>query len=80
VDKVESSPIYTGGIWLCKLCVLFCAATERGRSYCLLVTDGINCLTASLACNRGWDKDTTEKLERELFPLKYQRVFGTGVI
>jgi hypothetical protein len=58
----------------------FCATTDRGRSYCLRVTDGVNCLTASLAHNREWDEDTTEKLERELFPLKYQRVFATGVI
>jgi len=58
----------------------FCATTDRGRSYCLCVTDGVNCLTASLAYNRGWDKDTMEKLERGLFPLKCQRVFATGVI
>ena len=76
----EKTPVSIQAVYGYVSCAYFCAATDRGRSYCLRVTDGVNCLTASLAYNRGWDKDTTEKLGREFFPLKYQQGFVTGVI
>jgi hypothetical protein len=60
----EKAPVSVQAVYGYVSCAYFCAATDRGRSYCLRVTDGINCLTASLAYNRGWDKNTTEKLER----------------
>ena len=48
----EKAPVSIQAIYgYVKIC-LFCAATDRGRSYCLCVTDGVNCLTASLAYNR----------------------------
>lgn len=48
----------------------FGAVTDRGSRYCLCVTDGVNCLTASLAYNRGWDKRYDEEIGKRILSFK----------